>query len=298
MRVTPVYFYLIALLLSSCGDEHVVHQEDVRLPDMSRMVLIPAGKFEMGSPLGESSAEQSTQHTVWLDAYYLDRFEVTNGEFEKFVNETGYVTDAERRRSGTVWNPEEGSYLRLRNTSGVSWRKPHTWVEDRPYYPDEWNTPQTPDQPVLQVSWNDARAYCEWAGKRLPTEAEWEKAAMGTTWRRWPWGNEWVDGNAHITGGNVVPVDSFPGGQSPYDIFHLVGNVQEWVSDWYALDGELLNSTKNPHGPETGEFKVLKGGSWRSQSPNLTRCTVRAYQRPDYSSNFVGFRCAVDVKER
>jgi iron(II)-dependent oxidoreductase len=102
--------------------------------------------------------------------------------------------------------------------------------------------------------------------------------------------------NAHITGGNVVPVESFPGGQSSYGIFHLAGNVQEWVADWYALGDALLNLTQNPRGPETGEFKALKGGSWRSQNPNLARCTVRAYQRPEYSSNFVGFRCAVEAR--
>ena len=100
-----MYFYLMAFLFSGCGDERVVHQDEVRKLDTSRMVLIPAGEFEMGSPLGESSTETSTQHTVWLDAYYIDKFEVTDAEFERFVSETRYMTDAERNHKGIVWNP-------------------------------------------------------------------------------------------------------------------------------------------------------------------------------------------------
>jgi formylglycine-generating enzyme required for sulfatase activity len=137
MRVVPAYFYLMVFLFSGCGDEHVVHQEEVRQPDTSRMVLIPAGEFEMGSPLGEPNTEKPTQRVVWLDAYYIDKFEVTNAEFERFVKETGYVTDVERRGSGIVWNPVESLNYRISDASDVSWRKPHAWREDRSYYPDE-----------------------------------------------------------------------------------------------------------------------------------------------------------------
>ena len=291
-------------ILLACGSSPIEdedHEQNVEQPDLKNMVLILAGEFLMGSPEGEGAFDEHPQHKVYLDAFYIDKYEVTNALFKEFVEATGYVTDVEREGYGEVWNPKE-TWPRwmLCTFPDVNWRCPNSWYPNRPY-PDAWenyNIVDKMDYPAVQVSWNDAQAYCQWAGKRLPTEAEWEKVAKGIDGRKWPWGNVFnsnIEGatvHANIASDSLVPVDSFPTGISLYGVYNLVGNAQEWVADWYAGDYYARSPMNNPKGPDSGVARVLRGGSWRHQKSYHVLSTARAYQVPDYSSNFVGFRCA------
>ena len=288
---------LIGILIA-CGSSPIEdenHEQNVEQPDLTDMVFIPAGEFLMGSPEGEGAFDEHPQHTVYLDAFYIDKYEVTNAQFKEFVEATGYVTD----RYGEVWNPKGGMYS-LHSFGGVDWRSPNAWIFPNGYtlrYPDAWEN-YLMNHPVVQVSWNDAIVYATWAGKRLPIEAEWEKAARGTDGRMWPWGNvfnldiEGVTVHANITSDYLLPVGSFPTGVSPYGVYNMAGNVQEWVADWYAPDYYARSPRNNPKGPDNGIARVLKGGSWRHQKSHHVLNAHREFQIPDYSSNFVGFRCA------
>ena len=295
----------------ACGSSPIEDEEqeqNFEQPDLEEilkdMVFISAGEFLMGTPEGEGAFDEHPQHEVYLDAYYIDKYEVTNAQFQEFVEATGYVTDAERKGYGEVWNPKENSpYLRLHNFADVNWSCPNAWrtTDNRPH-PKAWENYQLSDKmdcPVVQVSWNDAQAYAAWAGKRLPTEAEWEKAARGTDGRKWPWGNVFdldiggVTVHANIGSDGPLSVSCFPTGISPYGVYNLTGNVQEWVADWYAPDYYAHSSLNNPKGPNTGQFRVLRGGSWKQSKSYQVLSADRAYQLPNYSSNFVGFRCAL-----
>jgi sulfatase modifying factor 1 len=216
------------------------------------MIAIPAGEFIMGSDV----EDERPPHLVFVEAYEIDRFEVTNQEFERFVWETGYVTDAEK-------------------AGDTSWR----------YYATD-----KPNHPVVKVSLNDARAFCEWAGKRPPTEAEWEKAARGTDARTYPWGNQWDASKANTKeAGNrgTTPVGSFPDGASPYGVMDMAGNVAEWTVDWYkAYPGSDYYS------PYFGEkYRVIRGGGWFSDQ-NLVRTTKRSASSVTTANDDLGFRCA------
>ncbi len=225
------------------------------------------------------------------------------------------MTDVERRGVGEVWNPITPSHHSiLRKFLHVNWRCPDAWREEQPH-PNSWkddivdetswsytihiSCPDNLNFPVVQVSWNDAQAYAIWAGKRLPTEAEWEKAARGTDNRRWPWGNMFnldIEGttvHTNIAARNgLAPVGSFPTGVSPYGVYNMAGNVQEWVADWYASDYYAYGPKNNPKGSENGTSRVLRGGSWRHQKGYHVDSASREYQASNYSSNFIGFRCA------
>ena len=293
----------------SCGDSTLngdsLDNSSNKQLNLENMVFIPAGEFLMGSSEGEGAYDEHPQHKVYLDVYYIDKYEVTNAQFQDFVVATGYVTDAERRGYGEVWNPKtEISFLILQNFAGVNWRRPNAWIDNEQFnrpHPDIWENYNIMDKmeyPVVQIGWNDAQAYCAWAGKRLPTEAEWEKAARGTDGRKWPWGNDFfadiqgVTLHACITGDEPQPVGSFPTGVSPYGVYNMAGNVQEWVADFYDKDYYAYSPKSNPKGPEEGKFRLLKGGSWRHQKSHLVLSASRDYQEPNYCSNFVGFRCA------
>jgi formylglycine-generating enzyme required for sulfatase activity len=219
------------------------------------MIAIPAGEFTMGS---ENKIERPP-HTVFVDAFEIDQFEVTNEQFEKFVAETGYVTDAEK-------------------AGDTSWRA---------------YTTNKPNHPVVKVSWNDAKAFCEWAQKRLPTEAEWEKAARGTDGRTYPWGNDWGVNKANTKEAGyrgTTIVGSFPDGASPYGVMDMAGNVSEWTSDWFQpYPGYPGGDNEAQYFGE--KYRVIRGGGWFSDQ-ELVRTTERSASSVELANDDVGFRCA------
>jgi formylglycine-generating enzyme required for sulfatase activity len=228
------------------------------------MVLVPEGIFTMGDnnrDVGEGPA-----HSVYLDAYYIDRYEVTNEQYMDCVDEKKCDWPANissKTRPGYYGNPEFGDF------------------------------------PVIYVSWDMARAFCTWRGVRLPTEAEWEKAARGVDSRSYPWGETDVDcsrANYNACGGDTVEVGSYESGKSPYEMYDMAGNVWEWVADWYQEDyyATLGNNPSNPPGPAAGSERVIRGGSW-TNTPNTISTTIRNSSDPSKIYNIVGFRCAMDA---
>jgi serine/threonine-protein kinase len=252
--------------------------------DGAEMVLVPAGEFVMGSE--ELGDDERPVQRVYLSAFWIDRYEVTNERFARFVAATGYQTVAEQRGWGWVW---KGSAWE--EVEGADWRYPHgpaSGIADKM------------DHPVVLVSWNDAESYCRWAGKRLPGEAEWEKAARGPITdsgygRRYAWGDDFDSTRANTQEaqrGDTTPVGNFsPQGDSPWGASDLTGNVWEWVADWYADSYYSQSPAADPPGPATGTYKVLRGGSWPFGEV-YARTAFRYNVRPDYTYDFVGFRCA------
>lgn len=240
--------------------------------DNSIMVLIPDGEFTMGSDNYE--AEKPVQK-IHLDSYYIDKYLVTNKQFQQFVEETKYVTDAEKEDSGKVRIGR-----RWKSVPGANWKTPDgiTSIEGKE------------DYPVSQVSYNDAIAYCKWAGKDLPTEAQWEKAARGPNGNKFPWGNSDPDdttANFDNLIGNPTPVKEYEKGKSFYGIQDMAGNVYQWCKDWY---GTGQRQTKNPTGPESGKERVIKGGSFIEGMESIRSANRDRYE-PNYSSFLFGFRC-------
>ncbi|MBN2373855.1 formylglycine-generating enzyme family protein [bacterium] len=246
----------------SDGGETAISQktvtEETGMKNLNGMVLIPEGKFKMGS---DSHEEDGPVHEVYLDAFYIDRFEVTNAQYMIFLKATGN-------------------------------RPPTTW--GRPGF-------DLPDQPVTGISWEAANDYAVWSGKRLPTEAEWEKAARGMDGRKFPWGNEWSEGKCRAGGkdssAGPFPVGSCPEGASPYGCHDMAGNVWEWCSDWFSTDYYGKSEYRNPEGPQDGSWHVLRGGGWDSL-PDEVRSTFRRGGCPDGGYVCAGFRCVKDVKDR
>jgi formylglycine-generating enzyme required for sulfatase activity len=240
----------------------------------------------MGSDSGGSDEKP---HTVTLDAFWIDRTEVTNAMFERFAADTHYQTDAEKGGNGWVYNTSSGQW---ENTSGANWQHPQG---------PSSSLSGLDDHPVVQVSWNDATAYCKWAGRRLPTEAEWEKAARGTDGRTYPWGNAAPDcSRANYYGknsdrdfcvGNTTKVGSYPTGASPYGALDMAGNVLEWVADWYNESYYSASPSENPQGPSTGDYRVLRGGAWNGDT-TVVRSALRLSDDPDFRDNGNGFRCS------
>lgn len=233
-------------------------------PDISQqedMVMIPAGEFVRGYDGG--GFDEKPQSRIRLDAYWVDRYEVTYGAYMAFVDATGHRKPISRY----VKNFEKLSAL---------------------------------TQPAVYVSWEDADEYCRYRSARLPTEAEWEKAARGPNGLLWPWGNQDKPGAANT--GNPDPFEfptpaaSFPQDKSPYGVYDLAGNAMEWVSDWYQEDA-YATSSANPTGPSNGSYKVIKGASWGTVGKE-TRLTVRLKMVPDFRDTTIGFRCAKSITER
>jgi formylglycine-generating enzyme required for sulfatase activity len=227
-------------------------------------VTIPAGEFQMGSESNNDNDKNAIPvHKVYLDTYQIGKYEVTNKQYNQC------------RRANIC----TGSIL-----------------------------PDKLDHPVANVSWYDAKTYCEWVGGRLPTEAEWEKAASWDDQRKakriFPWGesidcthaNYMHGGNPASAGddfcvGDTTPVGSYESGKSPYGLYDMAGTVWEWVNDWYSATYYQNSPSSNPPGPETGEFRVLRGGPWNGD-PSFARSTDRFRISPALANNSWGFRCA------
>lgn len=264
--------------------------------DQMEMVLIPAGRFFMGisdqneqqAILEYSSYDEGfnigfdmesikqilTEHEVELNAFWLDRYEVTNEQYKKCVD------------------------------AGVC-----EYPEIREYYSDELYK----NHPVVYVAWNDANTYCEWAGRRLPTEAEWEHAARGKENWVYPWGDVFESSYVNVDDETTVwddytvkcsslgcdgydltsPVGQFPQGMSGYGVYDMAGNVAEWVADWYGDDSYNLSQLKNPTGPNFGTFRVVRGSSWNTKQVKVF-LFLRYHLEPSISFASLGFRCAVD----
>lgn len=234
-------------------------------PIEETMVTIPAGFFTRGTIAGGFDEQPVKQ--IYLDAYAIDKYEVTNHQYAAFVAATNH------RKAGPPSRYAK-NMARMRGTN----------------------------QPVVYVSWDDADAFCRWKGKRLPTEAEWEKAMRGGDKRLWPWGNE-VDPLATNwavarDGYDVTaPVGSFQRDVSPFGVADGAGNVIEWVADWY---GETIYGSpidRNPKGPEFGTYKVLRGGAYTTSGTDV-RVTSRSKMVPDFRDETIGFRCAVSGGQR
>jgi len=260
-RQVPFVFFplLFSGVLSACS--LLTQAPGPRPPAPPDMVFIPAGSFLMGSKptdgvVGmEIGVDELPQHRVDLPGYFIDRYEVTVGAYRAFVTATG-------RRPPRIWT-------------------------------DKLYPAPSDDHPVVDVNWFDADAYCRWAGKRLPTESEWEKAARGADGRRWPWGNQWASGAANIQGDRrnwTAPVGSYPLDHSLYGVFDMAGNAMEWTDSWYtAYPGSTLKRLA------FGEhFKILKGGSWMSPVNPFTHAANRYGIGQKWDHPHFGFRCAKD----
>ena len=247
-----------------------VKSNDLSNKSEAGMVLIPSGFFLMGSD--DNGSDERPKHKVFLDSYFIDQFETSAKEFANFLNES----------------PNPGVYYKSSKHGVLDFGKK---FKPRKGY-DNF--------PINNVTWFGAKAFCQFNGKRLPTEAEWEKAARGIDGRKYPWGNtkpapsiarfnqQWDEKRLDV----MVPVDSMPNGKSPFELEQMSGNVKEWVDDWY--DGEYYTEYKhkiNPKGPFGGEFKVLKGGSWHDLAGFLYS-SFRNNSAPSMGLEDYGFRCA------
>jgi formylglycine-generating enzyme required for sulfatase activity len=243
-------------------------------------VFVPAGAFRMGDTTGDGWARERPAHVVELDAFYISKFEVTNREWQRFRDDAGY-DNAGFWPNGRVVPRDQIPYWTQPNNHGGG-------------------TPGSDDYPVIGVNWDAATAYCAWLSAktgnryRLPTEAEWEKAARGTDARRYPFGDSidrtqanFVYAQAYDT---VVPVGSLTGGASPYGAFDMAGNVLEWTQDWYDRDYYAVSPRRNPRGPATGAYRVVRGGSFFVE-PYELRTSARSMAWPSFQAHrMIGFR--------
>lgn len=253
--------------------------------DNAVMVFVPAGTFLQGSEIDVDpdtyTINEGPIHEVYLDAFWIDETEVINEAFEQFVSETGYITSAEQLGSSQLMNED----YNWDTVSGMDWR-----------HPDGTSFSYDESKPVVHVSWIDASAYCRWAGKRLPTEAEWEKAARGPNANKYPWGNSEATSSLANYGnpvGSPASALSYPNGVSYYGTYNMAGNVWELVADYYGRDYYYESPSTNPQGPSSGEFYVAKGGSYGFDS-TVIRSAVRVRRGPSQTFADMGFRCAAN----
>jgi formylglycine-generating enzyme required for sulfatase activity len=222
-------------------------------------VWVSAGQFSMG--YAEGNANERPVHTVFLDGFWIDRTEVTN-KFYALCVEAGACTPPSDTRSATR--------------------------------PDYYGNSQYDYYPVIFVSWKQAQAYCQWAGRQLPSEAQWEKAARGKAGWMYPWGNASPDSVASYFNnkiGDTMEVGKYPGGASPYAALDMAGNVWEWVTDWYSDAYYASSPANNPTGPTSGSYRSVRGGSGNN-FVRIVRMSYRYWFYPDERYDHLGFRCA------
>lgn len=232
------------------------------MPKSNPMVVIPKGEFIMGAV--EGGFDEKPQRSVFLDAYQINQYEVTQFQYAEFVKATRHRSPLSRY---------------VKNIGSLN----------------------HPNQPAVYVSWDDADAYCRWQGGRLPTEAEWEKAARGTHGSIWPWSDEPKPIFANFMGEEdrslyTTIVGSFEKDKSPFGLYDMSGNAREWVQDWYEEQYYQHAPLRNPKGPDHGDMKTMRGASW-NDSPLTGRTTARMKMFPDYRDTTVGFRCAKPLDE-
>ena len=262
MTATLISLLTLCILL---GNGSAFADHPVRERDPVSMVKIPEGRFIRGSGTEAGRADERPRRTIYLEAFMIDTYEVTNAQYLTFIAATGH------KEPFNVYGT--GSLFEMQGIGNV---------------------------PVVQVTWHDAADYCQWAGKRLPTEAEWEKAARGTDGRAYPWGDK-EPSSRHVNFnrdwvelGTLLPAGSLPDGASPYGVHDMSGNAREWVQDWYAKDYYRVAPDRNPKGPETGLLKVIRGGSWHSFESDI-RAAARGKGGFALKTHGTGFRCARDV---
>lgn len=296
--VSPAVAVALLLMVSSPSPGHArppapasANTETTTAPP--GMVYIPGGTFRMGTNTGR--APEGPVHEVTVSPFWIDRHEVTVAEFARFVEATGHVTAAERDGISRRFDVETG---RWEDVKGANWR-----------HPEGPGSEADPREPVTQVSWHDAAAYAAWAGKRLPTEAEWEFAARGgLDQAEYAWGNDLSPGGrlmanwwqGHFPSQNLkedgyagrAPVGQFP--PNGYGLYDITCNVWEWCADWYADDYFSRSPKLNPAGPATGKKRVVRGGSFLCSTNYCAGFRVAARNRhvPETGLNNIGFRCA------
>ncbi|HPZ08676.1 MAG TPA: formylglycine-generating enzyme family protein [Candidatus Eremiobacteraeota bacterium] len=294
LKILPVVIFLIIITLSGLVKSLA---GSVTLPETreyreTEMILIPAGDFWMGSQTKQGELDEYPQHKVYLKDYYIDKYEVTNSQYCKFLNEKGN----HRAKDKTWWLVIQDQNCLIEVKNGIY--IPKTGADN---------------YPVVSVTWHGAKTYAEWMGKGLPTEAQWEKAAKSTRGNIYPWGMEWDANRCNnknmndetlckkminfYDGRGVLPAGSFPGGASNYAVMDMAGNVAEWCYDWYDENYYKTSPYKNPTGPKTGKYKVIRGGSWENIEEKNFRCSDRSIIDSDRGSG-IGFRCILDPEKR
>jgi sulfatase modifying factor 1 len=270
-----IFFFLLtaipmtAVYVSEKRRKRIEAQEkiaDLALPAApvsNEWILIPAGEFTMGA--NDGNYDEKPERRIRLGEYYIQKYEVTVHQYMEFVRAASHRSPLDVRDNA-----------------------------HRPYF-------DNPNKPVVYVSWGDASDYCTWIGARLPTEAEWEKAARGINGRKWPWGNKKDEVDANFLGDEdgyrfTAPVGSFERDVSPFGVDDMAGNAREWVSDRYGERYYQSGPKENPQGPQTGDTRVLRGGSW-NDTDILGRTTARMKMFPDYRDMSIGFRCAKGTTE-